>query len=73
MLVVGALVLILGLWGAYNDEISWWEAVIYFAITAGGMAVVTFLNLPPTLAVIPGVFCGVILLFRLGIAGASAR
>lgn len=73
MIVVLALVVILSLWGAFNEEIGWWEAIAYILITVAGAAAVILLRLPPTLSFIPGVVCGIILLFRCGISNARQR
>jgi hypothetical protein len=73
MLIVFALVVILGLYGAINGEIGWWEAAAYFAIVVASFAVTVLLLLPAAFAIVPGVICGIILLFRCDLANVRNR
>lgn len=73
MLIVFALVIILSLYGGINAEIGWWEAAAYIIISVASFAVVMALNLHPVFAIVPGVVCGIILLFRCDLANAGNR
>lgn len=73
MLIVFALVVMLGLYGAINAEISWWEAAAYFIIVAASFAATVLLRLPAAFAIVPGVICGIILLFRCDLANVGNR